>query len=285
MGQFWLLPKAICHPRPAFTPRYLKAPLQSSPRFPAPSLRAMSTSIQKKLNALQIYSACDVSDALLKIQKPADGSPPRAGYIADLTPFSPTLGRNTTTPKLIAPASTIQFIPKSSSASSLLTEYTSTPNENHIFPAGTHWVDNTEPNTIVLISQPPGQHCAVIGGIMAVRMKALGVKGVVVDGRIRDLSEIQGASLPVWAKGTSTVGTGAEAKPGLRNVRIDVGGVSVEPGDIVFCDPLEGVVVIPKDLLDQVLEIMPGIVEADDRVKEAVEGGMSVFEAFKKFRG
>ncbi|KAL4974175.1 ribonuclease E inhibitor RraA/Dimethylmenaquinone methyltransferase [Aspergillus desertorum] len=245
----------------------------------------MSTSIQEKLVILQNYSACDVSDALLKIQKPAGGSPPRAGYLADLTPFSPTIGRNTTTPKIIAPASTIQFVPKSSSPTSLLSDSTFTPNANQIFPQGTHWVDNTEPNTIVLISQPPGQHCAVVGGIMAVRMKSLGIKGVVVDGRIRDLSEIQGASLPVWAKGTSTVGTGAEAKPGLRNVRIDAGGVSVEPGDIVFCDPLEGVVVIPKNLLDRVLEVMPGIVEADDKVKEAVEGGMSVFEAFNKFRG
>ncbi|KAL4999644.1 hypothetical protein BDV10DRAFT_184035 [Aspergillus recurvatus] len=264
---------------------YLKSPLQAFPRFPAPAPRAMSTFTQEKLDVLQNYSACDVSDALLKIQKPTDGSPPRAGHLADLTPFSPTLGRNTTTAKIIAPASTIQFIPKSSSPTSLLSDSTSTPNDNQTFPQSTHWVDNTEPNTIVLISQPPGQHCAVVGGIMAVRMKSLGIKGVVVDGRIRDLSEIQGASLPVWAKGTSTVGTGAEAKPGLRNVRIDVGGVSVEPGDIVFCDPLEGVVVIPKDLLDRVLEVMPGIVEADDKVKEAVEGGMSVFEAFKKFRG
>ncbi|KAL4751389.1 hypothetical protein BDW72DRAFT_203098 [Aspergillus terricola var. indicus] len=262
---------------PAATSRgHFRSPQQAFPRFPAPSPRTMSTSIQEKLDNLQNYSACD---------KPADGSLPRAGHLADLTPFSPILGRNTTTPKIIAPASTIQFIPKSSSPTSLFSDSASPPNPNQTFPQGTHWVDNTEPNTIVLISQPPGQHCAVVGGIMAVRMKSLGIKGVVVDGRIRDLSEIQGASLPVWAKRTSTVGTGAEAKPGLRNVRIDVGGVTVEPGDIVFCDPLEGVVVIPKDLLDKVLEVMPGIVEADDKVKEAVEGGMSVFEAFKKFRG
>ncbi|KAL4808414.1 ribonuclease E inhibitor RraA/Dimethylmenaquinone methyltransferase [Aspergillus unguis] len=236
----------------------------------------MST-IQEKIETLKNYSACDVSDALLKLQKPVDGSAPRAGYLADLTPFSPTIGRSSTLAKIIAPASTIQFIPKSDSPPSDLAEA-------HAFPKDKHWVDCVEPNTVVLISQPAGQHCAVVGGIMAVRMKTLNVAGVVVNGRIRDLSEIQGASLPVWAKGTSTVGTGAEAKAGMRNVRIDVGGVGVEAGDIVFCDPLEGVVVIPRDLLDQVLEKMPKLVEMDDKVKEAVEGGMSVFEAFKKFR-
>jgi regulator of RNase E activity RraA len=69
---------------------------------------------------------------------------------------------------------------------------------------------------------------------MAVRMKSLGIQGVVVNGRIRDLSEIHAANLPVWAKGTSTVGTGAEAKAGLRNVKIDVGGVDVEPVYLLF---------------------------------------------------
>ncbi|KAL3461433.1 hypothetical protein BJX64DRAFT_277904 [Aspergillus heterothallicus] len=260
--------------RSTIVARYTSStPLRFSSAFPAP--RAMSTSLQEKLDALQSYSACDVSDALLKLQKPGSGAP-RAGHLADFTPFSPTLGRNTTTPKIIGPASTIKFIPKDASPPAAP--------ESQTFPPETHWVDNTEPNTVVVIEQPPDQHCAVVGGIMAVRMTYLGIRGVVVNGRIRDLAEVQGCRLPVWAKGTSTVGTGAEAKAGLRGVRVDVGGVGVEPGDIIFCDPLEGVVAIPKDLLDQVLEIMPKLIDMDDKVKAAVEKGSSAFDAFQKFR-
>jgi regulator of RNase E activity RraA len=55
-------------------------------------------------------------------------------------------------------------------------------------------------------------------------------------------------------------------------------------GDIIFCDPLEGVVAIPQELLDQVLELMPRLVAMDDKVKVAVSQGMSVFDAFKQFR-
>ncbi|KAJ0424503.1 hypothetical protein BJY00DRAFT_299244 [Aspergillus carlsbadensis] len=265
--------------RPVIVPRYTqRISFRSPSTFPAP--RAMSASLQEKLDALQNHSACDVSDALLKLQKAGSGAP-RAGYLSDLTPFSPTLGRNTTTPKIIAPASTIKFIPKDSP--------TPTPDQDQTpssttFPPGTHWVDNTVPNTVVVIEQPAGQHCAVVGGIMALRMKYLGIRGVVVNGRIRDLSEIQGCSLPVWARGTSTVGTGAEAKAGLKEVRVEVGGVGVEPGDIIFCDPLEGVVAIPRELLDQVLEIMPKLVDMDDKVKAAVEKGSSAFDAFQQFR-
>ncbi|KAL2819534.1 hypothetical protein BJX63DRAFT_418871 [Aspergillus granulosus] len=263
--------------RPTIVPQHtLRSPIQFSSAFPAP--RTMSTSLQEKLDALQKYSACDVSDALLKLQKPGSGAP-RAGHLADFTPFSPTLGRNTITPKVIAPASTIKFIPKDSPSPSPDQHSPSTT-----FPPATHWVDNTEPDTIVVIEQPAGQHCAVVGGIMALRMKYLGIRGVVVNGRIRDLAEIQGCSLPVWAKGTSTVGTGAEAKAGLRGVRVEIGGVGVEPGDIIFCDPLEGVVAIPRDLLDQVLEIMPKLVDMDDKVKVEVERGSSAFDAFQKCR-
>lgn len=55
-------------------------------------------------------------------------------------------------------------------------------------------------------------------------------------------------------------------------------------GDIVFSDQTAGVVVIPSPLVDQVLELLPKLTAADDQVKEAVANGMTVQEAFKKFR-
>lgn len=89
----------------------------------------------------------------------------------------------------------------------------------------------------------------------------------------------------VWAAGRSTVGVGAEAKVYARNVTISIKDVSVSPGDIIFCDPLEGVVVIPQALVDQVIDLMPKLVAADDRVKEDVEAGSAVQTAFVKHRG
>lgn len=56
-------------------------------------------------------------------------------------------------------------------------------------------------------------------------------------------------------------------------------------GDIVFLDPDEGAVVIPQQLLDEIISLMPKLVAADDKVKEAVGQGSTVAEAFKKFRG
>lgn len=55
-------------------------------------------------------------------------------------------------------------------------------------------------------------------------------------------------------------------------------------GDIMFCDPVEGIVAIPQDKVDEVLELLPTLTVADDKVKEAVEAGMTVKEAFTKHR-
>lgn len=108
-----------------------------------------------------------------------------------VAPFAPSIGRSESAPKIIAPASTFKFIPKPDAL------------PNHAdpsatgFPAGKHWVDCAEPGTVAVLEQPHGQSCAVLGGIMALRMKALGVKGAVVNGRVRDLGELRESSLPV----------------------------------------------------------------------------------------
>ncbi|KAI1932755.1 hypothetical protein LOY94_001458 [Ophidiomyces ophidiicola] len=227
---------------------------------------------EDKARALRNFSACDVSDALLKLQDVPSGTTATAGFLADLAGNAVDI--------VVAPISTVQFIPKGESLPPIAQENP----DLHGFPTATHWVDLTQPGTVVLVDQPDGQKCAVLGGIMASRMSAIGAKGVIVNGRVRDLNELRNSGLSIWARGQSTVGAGAEAKPGARNIPIRVGGVTVFPNDIAFCDPVEGVVVIPNGLLDSVLELMPRLTEADDRVRGDIENGSTVFDAFKKHR-
>lgn len=80
-----------------------------------------------------------------------------------------------------------------------------------------------------MVSQPEGQVCAVVGGIHAVRMKIIGAKGLVVDGRVRDLSTLVEIGMPVWSKATSTIGSGAEAKAWSTDVPVQIGAVTVYP--------------------------------------------------------
>lgn len=59
----------------------------------------------------------------------------------------------------------------------------------------------------------------------------------------------------------------------------------MNPGDLVFSDAVNGVVVIPQDKVDNVISMLPALIEADDRVKDDVKKGLTVQEAFKKHRG
>lgn len=80
------------------------------------------------------------------------------------------------------------------------------------------------------------------------------------------------------------MGTAAETKAHAVNIPITIAGVTITPGDYVFSDPYNGVVIIPREKLDDVLALLPSLMKADDLVKTAVEGGMSVKMAFEKYR-
>jgi regulator of RNase E activity RraA len=135
-----------------------------------------------QIQQLQEYTACDISDALLKLKVP------NCGFLPDLNVYSPASPPPGSKPT-IAPASTVLFAPRNS------TDLSGYPESN--IPAGQHWVDLTESGSVVVISQPKGQICAVLGGIMALRMKVVGARGVIAHGRVRDLEELRETGLNV----------------------------------------------------------------------------------------
>lgn len=157
----------------------------------------MSSSVSAQaIGELEKYTACDVSDALLKLKVPG------AGFIADLTQYSPRhspTGSSKEEKVTVAPVSTVLFTAKDEDPTSTSTR----PAPN--FPKDTHWVDNAVPGTFAVMQQAPGQTNAICGGIMALRMKMLGLKGIIVAGRVRDLVELQSTELPVRRRSCSKV--------------------------------------------------------------------------------
>jgi regulator of RNase E activity RraA len=186
--------------------------------------------------------------------------------------------------KMLAPASTFLMIPKATKSFPNpvpVAEGIPTTNLSDSKP----YADYTESGTIVVISQPAGQSCAVVGGIMAARMQHLGAEAIVVDGRVRDIVALNQTKLPIWSKATSVIGAGAETKFHARNVPVTIGETVVEAGDIIMIDPLEnGVVVVPKGKVEELLDLLPKLVEADEKVIQDVGRGVSIEEAFRKHR-
>ena len=121
---------------------------------------------------------------------------------------------------------------------------------------------------------------------MAARMKYLGAQGIVVDGRVRDLVALKETQLPIWSRSTSIIGAGAETKFHAHNLPVRIGETMVASGDIVMIDPQEnGVVVVPQGMVEELLELLPRLVAADEKVLVDVGAGVSVQEAFQRHRG
>lgn len=114
-----------------------------------------------------------------------------------VAPIGITSDKISLLPKIVAPASTVMFVPKSANPKDNANEFHGVTESN--IPSSVHWVDLTEPGTFVALSQPPAQTCAVLGGIMALRMKKCGAKGIIAGGRVRDLTELKTMHVPVSA--------------------------------------------------------------------------------------
>jgi len=94
----------------------------------------------------------------------------------------------------------------------------------------------------------------IFGDILCARMQMRGVAGLVTDGVVRDVVGVLGTGLPVWCQGTAA----PASVTGLTFVSwqepIACGGVAVFPNDVIVVDE-DGAVLIPANLLDDVLEL------------------------------
>jgi 4-hydroxy-4-methyl-2-oxoglutarate aldolase len=131
----------------------------------------------------------------------------------------------------------------------------------------------------VLVIHNQGQpDVALWGEITTAEAQHKGLAGLVVDGKVRDIDGIRKRKFPVFARGTvpRVVGRGSL---GEVNVPIQCGGVVVMPGDIVVGDS-DGVVVVPKEKAETVLQLALGIVAYENELLAKVLKGQSQVEMF-----
>jgi 4-hydroxy-4-methyl-2-oxoglutarate aldolase len=103
----------------------------------------------------------------------------------------------------------------------------------------------------VLVVDADGWEGGPWGELMTVIAQARGLRGLVIDGFVRDVSAIQQLGFPVFARGSSVKGTFKEDL-GLLNHPVSCGGVVIAPGDLVLGDE-DGVCAVPRETTAQVL--------------------------------
>lgn len=123
---------------------------------------------------------------------------------------------------------------------------------------------------------------AIWGGLMSTRATHLKAAGAVLDGYVRDVGEIQALGFPTFCRGVYAQDQGPRGKVIDYRTTIAIGGVTIVPGDLVYGDD-EGVLIIPADIVDEVVTKSLEKVSTENAVAIAIKNGMSATEAFSTF--
>lgn len=91
------------------------------------------------------------------------------------------------------------------------------------------------PGDVMVIDGGGDTQQAILGGIMSLYGRSIGLAGMVIDGAVRDVAEIRERDFPLFARGHIHRGPYKDG-PGEINVPVNIGGMVVMPGDIIMGD-------------------------------------------------
>jgi regulator of RNase E activity RraA len=124
---------------------------------------------------------------------------------------------------------------------------------------------------LVIATGGTGGVTALLGGTILGHLRNAGCRGVVTDALVRDVDEIEATGLPVYAAGFSTRAP-TKAGGGAVNVPVAIGGLVVQPGDIVVADR-DGVTIVPHTRLQPVRSALDAVLERETRMLADVTAG------------
>ncbi|CAO1622627.1 unnamed protein product [Sympodiomycopsis kandeliae] len=240
---------------------------------------------KRYVDLLQRYSSCEVSDALIKLGHATGGHLPNLSLTSP-NPYHLASTSKLTTHKICGQVYPVQMVSSTD---------TSAPPK-----PSAHFVDSAPKDSIMVIQAPSNCENAIWGGLMTARAQHLGVKGVILDGKCRDLAEQWQSNFTIFSKGHSTLGqnpftraarlgcslhfpsqqpttSGSESNPTFPSA-------TLEPVDLILAD-VDGVVFVPRKLVVQVVELAEKGRKVDELCMSDLQKGRGIAETFKDRRG
>lgn len=145
----------------------------------------------------------------------------------------------------------------------------------------TEALDDLNPGE-VYVASGGDQRCAYWGELLTATARTRGAVGAVINGFHRDTRAVLAQQWPVFSRGRYAQDSGVRTAVADFRCAIEVEGVWIEPGDLVFGD-LDGVVVVPRALEAEVITRALEKARGEKVVRKAIEGGMTATDAFRKF--
>lgn len=145
----------------------------------------------------------------------------------------------------------------------------------------TQALDQLEPGEIYVASGG-AMRCAYWGEILTATARTRGAAGAVINGFHRDTPQVLSQRWPVFSRGRFAQDSAVRTQIAAYRCPIEIEGVWIEPGDLIFGD-LDGVVVIPRKAEEEVIAGALEKARGEKVVRAAIEEGTSSTEAFRKY--
>tara|TARA_Y100001972_G_C7663129_1_gene334707 strand:- start:374 stop:1042 length:669 start_codon:yes stop_codon:yes gene_type:complete len=138
------------------------------------------------------------------------------------------------------------------------------------------------PTGSVVICQPNDDTLAHMGELSAETLQFRGIRGYIVDGGCRDSAFINKIGFKVFCKYFTPVDVVGRWAPDAFGKPIKIGKVTINSGDFVMADR-DGIVIIPKDISEAVVEKTEEVIQTESKVRKAILEGVDPQEAYLKY--
>jgi len=138
------------------------------------------------------------------------------------------------------------------------------------------------PSGHVVVCQPHNHEIALMGELSAQTLKARGVLGYVVDGGSRDTELVLAQGFPVFCAFLTPADIVERWIPDRFGEPVTIGDVTIATGDFLLGDR-DGVVAIPRRVVDDVLTRTEEVVATESEMRRALIGGMDPVEAYRRY--
>ena len=146
-----------------------------------------------------------------------------------------------------------------------------------------NYLDGVSENDVIVIDNDGRDFCTVWGDMYALAATNLKVGGVIINGCCRDVDEIIAMQFPTFSRSVHMQSGRHKVKVMHMQELIIIDGVVIKPGDCICADS-NGVIVVQKNLLDDVAKLARAIDENDKKILLAIKNGMKLTEAKKLFK-
>lgn len=140
-------------------------------------------------------------------------------------------------------------------------------------------LDEIKPGDVLVIAANRHRDHAMIGEILGGHLRRLGVAGIVCDGAIRDVAELAGwKDLSVFCRSITPRGP-VSAEAGEVNCTATVGGLAINPGDLIMGDD-DGLAALSPDMIGKFIDAAEAKLALEVKWQESLASGASAVSTF-----